>query len=212
MYRKIKTASVGGIFFLANALLTTSGCSPELKDCPPQFANTATPLQKYGVITEVQEVEQGQFKIVSEVPSKCSGVMVTHIDGAVEIIPQQQAETMIRDAPNDFGLGLGTVLASGLFGYMLGRTYFISSHVYANDSIYRQTLANKAIITRKTGRDDSPQYSLGGGRYGGLHGGGIEVGGVPAGGRYGGRESYGKAGTGMKRGGFFSALFGRSSG
>lgn len=209
----IKTASVGGIFFLANALLTTSGCSPELKDCPQQFTNTATPLQKYGVITEIQEVEKGQFKIVNEVPSKCTGVMVTHIDGSVETIPQQQAEMMARDAPNDFGLGLGTVLASGLFGYMLGRTSFISSHVYANDSIYRQTLANKAVITRKTGRDDSPQYSFGSGGYGGWQrGGGFSVEGVPAGGRYGGRQSYGTAGTGMKRGGFFSGLFSRGAG
>ncbi|MBF0457676.1 MAG: hypothetical protein HQK99_07255 [Nitrospirae bacterium] len=202
MYKKIKTASVGGIFFIANALLATSGCSPELKDCPPQFANTATPLQKYGVLTEVQEVERGQFKIVSEVPCKCSGVMVTHIDGSVEIIPQQRAETMAREAPNDFGLGLDTVLASGLFGYMLGRTSFISSHVYANDSIYRQTLAKKDIITQKTGRDDIPSVSLGGGASkGGRYGG-----------RYGGRESYGTAGTSVKRGGFFSRLFGRSSG
>ncbi|KWT85570.1 hypothetical protein [Candidatus Magnetominusculus xianensis] len=192
MHKKIKTASVGSIFFLANALLTTSGCSPELKDCPPQFANASAAVQKYGVITEVQEIEKGEFKIVNEVPSKCSGVMVTHIDGSVEIIPQQKAETMVRDVPpNSVGLGLGTVLASGLFGYMLGRTSFISSGIYANEGIYRQTLARKDIITRKTGREDN------------------YAGGSGSGGRYGGSATYGS--TSSSRGGFFSRIFGSGS-
>jgi hypothetical protein len=206
MDRKGKMASVGGIFFLANTLLTAYGCSPELKDCPPQFATTPAAQQKYGVITEVREVEPGKFKIVRETPSKCTGVMVTHVDGSVEIIPKQKAEEMARDAPSHAGLGLGTVLASGLFGYMLGRTSFISSYVYANDGIYRQTLAKKDIITRKTGRDDRGYAGGGGsyavGRYGGSGGSG----------RYGGRTSYGTTSPGTKRGGFFSRLFGGSSG
>ncbi|MBF0516948.1 MAG: hypothetical protein HQK97_07505 [Nitrospirae bacterium] len=203
MRKKIKTASVGGIFFLANALLTASGCSPELKDCPTQFANSGAALQKYGVITEVQEIEQGQFKIVREFPSKCSGVMVTHIDGSVETIPQQQAQMLVKDAHDDFGLGLGTVLASGLFGYMLGRTPFISSHVYANEAIYRQTLAQKEIIARKTGRNDSSDLSFAGSSGGNING-------SVSGGRYGGRPLYGSVGTGKS--GFFARMFGRGGG
>jgi hypothetical protein len=194
--KRVKTASVGGIFFLANALLTTYGCSPELKDCPPQFANTGAAHQKYGVVTDVQEVEPGQFKIINEYPSKCTGVMVTHINGSVEIIPQQKAEAMVREAPNDFGLGLGTVLASGMLGYMLGRTTYLSPLAYANDGIYRQALARKPIIGKRLGRDES-EYSGGGGTSGG---------------RYGGRASYGTTGSGTKKGGFFSRLFGGSSG
>ncbi|MBF0320496.1 MAG: hypothetical protein HQL01_11910 [Nitrospirae bacterium] len=198
MDKRVKTASVGGIFFLANALLTTYGCSPELKDCPPQFATAGAAHQKYGVVTDVQEVEPGQFKIIDEYPSKCTGVMVKHINGSVEIIPQQKAEAMVREAPqNDFGLGLGTVLASGMLGYMLGRTTYISSHVYANDGVYRQALARKPIIGKRLGRDES-EYS---GR-----------GPSSVGGRYGGKTSYGTTSSGTKKGGFFSSLFGGSSG
>ncbi|MCG6551771.1 MAG: hypothetical protein L7F77_05545 [Candidatus Magnetominusculus sp. LBB02] len=201
MNKKIKSASTGGIFFLAaNALLAASGCSPQLKDCPAEFANAPAPLQKYGVITEVQEIEKGQFKVISEVPSKCSGVILTHMDGSSEIIPQQKAELIARYAdPGGIGLDLGTVLASGLFGYMLGRTPFISSHIYANEGIYRQTLARKDVITEKTGRTDQPNISFDASLPSGRQ----------SSGRYGGRQSYGTAGA--KRGGFFSNFFGRFS-
>ena len=91
---------IGGIFFLANSLIL--GCD-SADDAATQnrtrsFGDDAggqTAYQQSGVMTIVEEVTPGDYRIEKEFPSKQTGVVVKHLDGRKEIIPVEKIPAVI---------------------------------------------------------------------------------------------------------------------
>ena len=193
---------IGGIFFLANSLIL--GCD-SADDAATQnrtrsFGDDAggqTAYQQSGVMTIVEEVTPGDYRIEKEFPSKQTGVVVKHLDGRKEIIPVEKIPAVIEQEKNEKGMGLGSVLAAGLLGYMMGKNSALSPYVYKDDNLYKQSLVNRQLLYRE--QEDADR------RRG-------YTGGYWSGGRYynpsrpasGGQV--GQAGTGKAKTGFFSRL------
>lgn len=203
--KKNKTGKViiGGIFFLANSLII--GCD-SVNDPLPQgqtrsFGDDSGSQAAYrqsGVMTMVEEVAPGDFRIEKEYPSKQTGVVVKHLNGTQEVIPEEKLPAIMDQEKKERGMGLGSVLAAGMVGYMMGRNSALSPYVYKDDNLYRQSLANRQLFYQQQEEEDKRR---------GL------TGGYWSGGRYyspsrpaSGGQQLGQAGTGKAKSGFFSRL------
>ena len=170
---------IGGIFFLANSLLTgcdssddaTRGASRQFDE--PKEENVMD-LKKVGVMTELQETGPNEYKIAREYPSSTTGVVVKRKDGSQEIIPEETVQSMM-DAPatgtggDPYRRAIGTALSAGLLGYMMGKTTSLNPGYYTNNQLYNQSLTNKTLIDERKREDQRGptfrSYWFGSGRY-----------------------------------------------
>ncbi|MEN6622954.1 MAG: hypothetical protein ABFD50_15570 [Smithella sp.] len=207
MNNKIKgRVIIGGIFFLANSLLI--GCESAddvtLGTSGSYSGDGNVMAQKQsGVMTMIEEVSSGDYRIVKEYPSKVTGVVVKKLNGIEETIPEEKISSIMDQAKNEKGMGLGSVLTAGLVGYMMGKNSSLGPYVYKDDSLYQQSLMNRQLLYKKQEEEDKRRGYSGywsGGRYYTSHG------------RY--SDHYGRSSTGAAKTGFFSRLAGsfRSSG
>jgi len=195
---------IGGIFFLANSLIV--GCDSADDTVVPQdrtrsYADGAggqIAYQQSGVMTMVEEIAPNDFRIDKEFPSKTTGVVVKHLDGTKEVIPEEKLPAIMNQEKNEKGMGLGSVLAAGLVGYMMGKNSALSPYVYKDDNLYRLSLANRQLHYREQEQEDKRRGYTGGywssGRYYNPS--------RPA----GGGQQVGQTGTGTAKTGFFSRL------
>jgi hypothetical protein len=191
---------IGGIFFLANSLLT--GCD-EADDRVQQgktrsFADDtgSAAYQPSGVMTMVEEIAPGDFRIAQEYPSKTTGVVVKHLDGSKEAIPEEKLSAVMEQAKQEKGMGLGSVLTAGLVGYLMGKNSALSPYVYKDDNLYRQSLLNRELVYKQQEEEDKRRGYTGywsGGRYYGSS-------------RRAGGDAVRPPATGSAKTGFFSRL------
>lgn len=149
-HEKAGRLMAGGIFFLANALLT--GCdqpAPAPKSGQYEEGENVMARKDAGVMTELQEVAPGQYRIIREYPSSRTGVVVNKLDGTKEDMPYDKVQNTMQNAGNEGGFGLGTVLASGLLGYMMGKNTSLNPYVYRDSNLYSQSLANREVLTER---------------------------------------------------------------
>lgn len=194
---------IGGIFFLANSLII--GCDSAddqvMQGGMRSFGNdagTQAAYQQSGVMTMVEEIAPGDFRIDKEYPSKTTGVVVKRLDGTKEIIPEEKLPAIMNQEKTEKGMGLGSVLAGGLVGYMMGKNSLLSPYVYKNDNLYQQSLLNRQLFYQQQEEEDKRRGYTGG---------------YWSGGRYynpsrsaAGGQQVGRPGTGSAKTGFFSRL------
>jgi hypothetical protein len=163
-----KKILVGGVFFLAQTLLTGCDTGPEPKALKNPGTHGEWEIENdmadkpAGVMTEVAEVAPESFRIVNEYPSRTTGVVVNRLNGMRETIPAENLEAIMGPpGQQPGGYGLGSVLASGLAGYMLGRNTSLNPAVYKNTDLFAQSLANRELIERrlKEEEDKRPGWS-----------------------------------------------------
>jgi hypothetical protein len=153
MKKEGRVLAIGGIFFLAQALL--AGCDTSTDERAQQDAqerpvggedSNTMAMGRMGVMTVVKEVGPQEYRIIDEYPSNVTGVLVERSDGSKDVIGQEKATEMVQGVSGTTGFGLGAVLASGLFGYMVGKNTGPNPAAYASDGLYRQSLANRQLI------------------------------------------------------------------
>jgi hypothetical protein len=163
-----KKIVVGGVFFLAQTLLSGCDSGPEPKAIKNPGTHAEWEIENdmadkpAGVMTEVAEVAPESFRIVNEYPSRTTGVVVSRLNGLRETIPAENIEALMGPpGQQPGGYGLGSVLASGLAGYMMGRNTSLNPAVYRNSDLYAQSLANRELIERrlKEEEDKRPGWS-----------------------------------------------------
>lgn len=149
-HEKAGRIMAGGIFFLANTLL--AGCdqpAPAPKTGQYEEGENVMARKDAGVMTELQEVSPGQYRITREYPSSRTGVVVNKLDGTREDMPYEKVQSCMQNAGREGGFGVGTVLASGLLGYMMGMTTNLNPYVYRDNSLYSQSLANREVLAER---------------------------------------------------------------
>lgn len=194
---------IGGIFFLANSLII--GCDSAddqlSQNTTRSFGDDAgsqTANQQNGVMTMLEEVTPGEYRIDKEYPSKTTGVVVNRLDGTKEIIPEEKLPAIMDQQSKEKGMGLGSVLAAGMVGYMMGKNSILSPYVYKDENLYKQSLANRQLFYQKQEEEDKRRGYTGG---------------YWTGGRYynpsrpaGAGQHFGQTSTGSAKTGFFSRL------
>jgi hypothetical protein len=192
---------IGGIFFLANSLLI--GCDQgddNLSQGKTRFyaddiGDNVMAQRQSGVMTMVEEIAPDNFRIVKEYPSQMTGIVVKHLNGSQEVIPDEKVPAIMEQAESEKGMGLGSVLSAGLLGYMMGRNSSISPIVYKDDNLYRQSLLNRELIYKQQEEEDKRKgytgYWSGGRYYSPSH--------------YSDKDRIGRS-TGSAKSGFFSRL------
>jgi hypothetical protein len=195
---------VGGIFFLANTLLI--GCEseapPKLYKNPGSYSereieNTMA-SKPAGIMTELEQVGPKEYRISKENPSSTTGVIVHKMDGSQEVIPQDRISSLMDQSGNDGGYGMGTVLASGLLGYMMGRNAGLNPYVYKDDTLFFQSIANRELIERRIKEEEKQRPGWSGRSY--YFGSGRRY----DGGDHSLRTSSGSITSGTTKSGFFS--------
>ncbi len=195
---------IGGIFFLANSLLI--GCDSaddsvtlgRPHSYPDNSGGNIMAQSQSGVMTMIEEVGPGDFRIVKEYPSKVTGVVVKKQDGSQEVIPEEKIPSVMDQAKTEKGMGLGSVITAGLAGYLMGRNSSLSPYVYKDDLLYRQSLLNRELVSKQQEEEDRRRGYTGywsGGRYYSHN-------------RQGGGNYVGRSSTGSAKSGFFSRMGG----
>jgi hypothetical protein len=141
----------GGVFFLAHTLL--AGCDD---GTPPKSPRTSAgggnvmEQRRAGVMTQIEETAPGEYRIIKEFPSSATGVQVKRRDGTSEILTEDRVRSLMDGAGEERNLlGLGTVLSSGLLGYMMGRNASLNPFVYGSEAVYRQSLASRLALEER---------------------------------------------------------------
>ncbi len=193
---------IGGIFFLAQSLII--GC--DSADDPASQGGTRSygdkagsqeAHQQNGVMTMVEEIAPNDFRIEKEFPGKTTGVVVKRLDGTQEVIPEEKLPAIMDQEKTEKGMGLGSVLAAGMVGYMMGRNSALSPHVYKDDNLYKQSLANRQLHYQRQEQEDKRRGYTGGYWSGGRYYN-------PS--RSAGGDQLQRSGTGSAKTGFFSRL------
>lgn len=172
---KVRTYLMGGaiVFGLSGSMIFTS-CSSE-----PQYTTEEKVELTKGLITEVEEVKAGQFKITDEtvVPTRDdSRIIALYLDGARDTFTLDEA--MLVEANDGRRRGFSSVLMGGMMGYMMGRSLSspVNPTAYKNQDTYNRvnkttgsTLQNTAKRTtvRKPVRSKSGYGSKSSRSYGG---------------------------------------------
>lgn len=196
---------IGGIFFLANSLIVGCDSADDTvvsQDRTRSYADGAgrqTAYQQNGVMTTVEEIAPNDFRIEKEFPSKTTGVVVKRLDGTQEVIPAEKLPALMDQEKTEKGMGLGSVLAAGMVGYMMGRNSALSPYVYKDDNLYKQSLANRQLHYREQEQEDKRRGYAGGYWSGGRYYNSSR----PA-----GSDQMRRPGTGSAKTGFFSRLGG----
>ena len=158
---------IGGVFFLANVLL--SGCDSDqernMQSQPGQDhgreMENAMARKNAGVLTELQETAPGQYRIIQEYPSTATGAVINRLDGSREVLPGEKVRELVNNAGDRSGFGMGAVLASGLVGYMMGKATILNPDVYRGGDLYSRSLANKDLIDQRRREEEERRQSGG---------------------------------------------------
>ncbi|MEN6467319.1 MAG: hypothetical protein ABFD62_19265, partial [Syntrophaceae bacterium] len=105
-HQKAGRIMAGGIFFLANTLL--AGCDqppPAPKTGQYEEGENVMARKDAGVMTELQEVSPGEYRIVREYPSSRTGVVVNKLDGTKEDMPYDKVQSSMQNAGHEGGFG-----------------------------------------------------------------------------------------------------------
>lgn len=185
----------GGVFFLAHTLLT--GCDEAPVKTTGGGDGNVMQERKAGVMTQIEETEPGDYKIMNEYPSSTTGVVVKRRDGTSETLTEDRARSLMDGAGQERNmLGLGTVLSAGLLGYMMGKNTSPNPFVYGNEAVYQQSLAGRLPLEERLKEEErrtgSPMRSY---WYGSRH----------YGYSYGNRQ-YTSTSPGARKSGFFSRM------
>lgn len=196
-HEKAYRIMAGGIFFLANSLLT--GCDEAPAPKPEMYEGENVMARKdAGVMTELQEISPGEYRIKDEYPSSRTGVVVNRLNGTRENMSEEQVQAAMQKAGNEGGFGMGTVLTSGLLGYMMGRSTSINPYVYRDTNLYNRSLMNRDVLTERLREPEEKDRQWNARRY--WYGGGYaRPTGPPA-------SSPAFQGTSTGRTGFFSRM------
>jgi hypothetical protein len=159
---------IGGVFFLANVLLI--GCDadqdqniqPQPSHSSSRDTENAMAQKNAGVLTELQETTPGQYRIIQEYPSTATGAVINRLDGSREVLPDEKVRELVNNAGDRSGYGVGAVLASGLVGYMMGKTVILNPDVYRGGDLYARSLANKDLMDQRR-REEERRSSVGSG-------------------------------------------------
>lgn len=145
---KYRDAVLVFLFTLTLSLLVIS-CSNTVTEERVEFTQ--------GVITLMEEVEPGQYKIMDEqvVDSKASSMIITnYLDGHRDTITLNEAQAMSADTTSTRHRSHYRTYYGGLMGFYLGRSSSIppSPGVYQNQSTYNRVHNNAYSSMQSTAR------------------------------------------------------------
>ncbi len=160
----------GGIYVAVAAMLSVqAGCS---SDNGADWEEVTVQEPTKGVITTLEEKENGEFDIVDEqvVESKAaSRVVIRRQNGTVDSLTLAQAKGLVQPQdtvpPNQHnnqgyrshGMGMGGVLWWGAMGYMMGRSF--SSPVQS--AVYRNGVSRGGFMAGSSTADELRRTSVG---------------------------------------------------
>ncbi len=194
----------GGVFFLANMLLVSCDSdSPSRVYKNPgsykeQDIERSMAEKPAGVMTELEQVGPKEYRISKEYPSSTTGVIVHKTDGTQEIIPQERLSGLMEQSASDGGFGVGSVLTSGLLGYMMGRNTAMNPFMYKDQGLFHQSMANRALVEQRIREEEERRPGWSGRSY--YFGGGRRYDGKD----YSLRTTSGRLTSGTAKTGFFS--------
>jgi len=112
-----------------------------------------------GIVTEVEEVQPNEFKIIDEVAvedTSDSKVIAHYLGGKIDTIPMQEVRNQQSHTGSHYhSSGMGNILMGGLMGYYLGRSLSspIMASSYRDQSTYSRVSSNAgAAVTRSAVR------------------------------------------------------------
>ncbi|UYZ58494.1 hypothetical protein [Hymenobacter latericus] len=167
-----------------NLLLVAAATSLGLSVLPACTSNNSRPETEatgdwsgetfsQGVITEMTEVQPGQWKITAERPAGKEEVaaILRHFDGKVDTLQGQALQRQMQDYARQYpenrvaGTGLMDVLMWSGIGYMAGRFLTPNPGFYANPGLMQQNYGWRQNIARE--RENEGRGFYGRGFYGG---------------------------------------------
>ncbi|HEX8429167.1 hypothetical protein [Hymenobacter sp.] len=113
-----------------------------------------------GVITEMTEVQPGQWKITAERPAGKEQVaaVLKHFDGKVDTLQGQALQKQMQDYSRTYpenranGTGMMDILMWGGIGYMAGRFLTPNVGAYANPGLVQQNNGWRSRVAQERGR------------------------------------------------------------
>lgn len=142
---------------LGLTLPACSGNESSTADSRGAGADWGSQTYSEGVISELTEVQPGQWKITAERPAGKEDVaaIMRHFDGKVDTLQgqalQRQMQDYSRANPENRagGTGMMDVLMWGGIGYMAGRFLTPNPGYYANPGILQRNQAWRANVARE---------------------------------------------------------------
>jgi len=152
--------------------LTLPACSSNGNDDNGADASWSGESYSQGVITEMTEVQPGQWKITAERPAGKEEVaaVLHHFDGKVDTLQgqalQRQMQNYSRQYPENraHGTSMMDVLMWSGIGYMAGRFLTPNPGYYANPGLLSRNQAWRANVARE--RQDQGRGFFGRGFFG----------------------------------------------
>lgn len=139
-------------------LATLPACNNDRRDSAGDWSGeTTTDSYSQGVITEMTEVQPGQWKITAERPAGKEQIsaILHHFDGKTDTLQGQALQRQMQDysrryPENRVGhSGLMDVLMWGGIGYMAGRWLTPNPGYYANPGIFQRNNGWRQTIYRE---------------------------------------------------------------
>ena len=129
-----------------------------------------------GLVTEVEEVSAGEYKITNETAiddTSGSQVIAHHLSGKIDTLSMEEVRQQQHQGGSSYhSHGMGSALMYGMMGYYLGRSLSspVNPGVYRNQSTYNRvanstgrTITNSAVRTTVR-RPSSGSSGFGSGR------------------------------------------------
>lgn len=155
------------IFSISGALLLT-GCGG--------YETEEKVLLTKGLVTEVEEVSAGEYKITNETAiddTSGSQVIAHHLSGKIDTLSMEEVRQQQHQGGSSYhSHGMGNALMYGMMGYYLGRSLSspVNPGAYRNQSTYNRvanstgrTITNSAVRTTVR-RPSSGSSGFGSGR------------------------------------------------
>ncbi|MDF7812167.1 hypothetical protein [Hymenobacter sp. YC55] len=122
--------------------------------------NTSSDSYSEGVITEMTEVQPGQWKITAERPAGKEQVaaVLKHFDGKVDTLQGQALQKQMQDYSRAYpenragGTSMMDILMWGGIGYMAGRFLTPNVGAYANPGIIQQNNGWRSRVAQERGQ------------------------------------------------------------
>jgi hypothetical protein len=139
--------------------LTLPACSSNENSTDDNGAEASWDGQTYsqGVVTEMTEIQPGQWKVTAERPAGKEEVaaIMHHFDGKTDTLQgqalQRQMQDYSRQNPENRanGTGMMDVLMWSGIGYMAGRYMTPNASYYANPGVFQQNQGWRANMARE---------------------------------------------------------------
>jgi hypothetical protein len=121
--KKISDLSIAG-GLAAVVLATFSGCEQRPQGDNAAFSEAS---QKQGAFVVIQEIAQGEYKIVDEYPSSTTRVILKDQNGNERILSQEELDQMIAEEAKKIEAGTSNLTNPGGMGMSLGETILASA-------------------------------------------------------------------------------------